>query len=269
MSERFAFGKNWSKYLQGVDERKIARAEESLQQAMGIADLNGRSFVDVGCGSGIFSLAASRLGARVHSFDIDPECVACAEELRRRFGGGPQPWHIERGSALDEAYLAGLGTFDVVYSWGVLHHTGQMWAALENVIKLVAPIGTFYIAIYNDQGGASRRWKRIKRLYNRLPEFARPAIVVPAFFRYWGITMLYDLRREGNPLKTWRNYDSIRGMNAYRDLIDWVGGYPFEVATPDEIFAFGRKHGFNLTHLKTPRGGSGCNEFVFVRRGPT
>src|SRR5262249_8116272 len=152
----------------------IVEAENSLRNMLGVNDLDGRNFIDIGSGSGLFSLAARRLGARVHSFDFDPKSVACAQELKRRYF--PNNYHstINEASALDKEYLATLGQFDVVYSWGVLHHTGQMWPALENVVELVKPGGQLFIAIYNDTGSQAARWKTIKKAYNQLPRFLRP-----------------------------------------------------------------------------------------------
>src|SRR5438105_7182534 len=130
--ERFGFGENWSRFLELLDEGRISRAEESLKGMLEVESLAGRSFLDIGSGSGLFSLAARRLGARVHSFDYDPKSVACTQEVRRRFYFNDPDWVIERGSVLDESYLKSLGQFNIVYSWGVLHHTGAMWQALEN-----------------------------------------------------------------------------------------------------------------------------------------
>src|SRR2546427_5644386 len=178
--ERFEFGKNWSRFLDVLDDERIARAEESLKQMLEVADLDGRSFLDIGSGSGLISLAARRLGARVHSFDYDPQSVACTGELKRRYFLDDGNWVVEEGSVLDQDYLACLGVFDVVYSWGVLHHTGAMWRALENVVPLVKERGQLFISIYNDQGGPSARWRRVKRTYNALPETLRWLVLIPA-----------------------------------------------------------------------------------------
>ena len=262
--ERFAFGDNWRRFLSLLDETRIARAEESLRTMLGVQDLEGRSFLDAGCGSGLFSLAARRLGARVHSFDYDPQSVACAQELRRRYFPADPNWSVEEGSVLDACYLSNLGAFDIVYSWGVLHHTGAMWQALENVAGLVTRNGQLFIAIYNDQGAISHRWRAVKRTYNRLPGGLRFLVTIPVVIHlYWRRTVKDFLRLR--PFATWRSEGKERGMSPWRDLIDWVGGYPFEVAKPETILDFCMRRGFTLTRLTTCGGSLGCNEYVFLR----
>lgn len=264
--ERFEFGRNWQQFLRVVDEPRIRAAEVSLQRMLRVPTLEGLRFLDIGSGSGLFSLAALRLGARVHSFDFDPRSVACARELHRQYTAADGMWAIEQGSVLDREYLDALGSFDVVYSWGVLHHTGRMWEAMDNASRLVAPGGRFFIAIYNDLGARTRRWHRIKRLYNRLPRIAQPALTVvtmmPGQVKAIGRALLAG--SPGDYLREWTTYNQ-RGMNRWRDMVDWVGGYPYEVAAPEEIFEFCRARGFSLSGLKCGGVGLGCNEFVFER----
>ena len=264
---RFEFGKNWSRFLVELNDRRIARAEESLREMLEIADLSGKTFLDIGSGSGLFSLAARRLGARVHSFDYDPHSVACARELRSRYFAGDQEWTIEEGSALDEEYIKSLGTFDVVYSWGVLHHTGDMWRALENAQLPVRAGGKLFIAIYNDQGSKSRRWHWLKKTYNELPRFLKTPFAVMAIAPEEAKAFLGSVVRlsPAEYLRSWIGYDENRGMNKWRDIIDWVGGYPYEVAKPEELFDFYRARGFTLTKMKCGGVGLGCNELVFAR----
>jgi 2-polyprenyl-6-hydroxyphenyl methylase/3-demethylubiquinone-9 3-methyltransferase len=166
---------------------------------------------------------------------------------------------------LDETWLATLGRFDLVYSWGVLHHTGAMWQAMELALKRIVPGGQFYIALYNDQGRPSRVWRWVKRSYCACPRLLRWIVLLPCFARLWGPTMIRDLVML-RPFRTWRNYGKSRGMSPWHDVVDWVGGYPFEVCKPEEVLDWGRRHGFELERMLTVAGGHGCNHFLLGDR---
>jgi SAM-dependent methyltransferase len=261
---RFAFGENWESFAGLVDEARIDSARLSLCKALGVTGLAGRRFVDVGCGSGLFSLAANQLGATVHSFDFDPASVRAAAQLRTRFAPHSD-WIIEPGSILDAPYVARLGRFDVVYSWGVLHHTGDLYRAMALAASLVADGGLLFISIYNDQGFESRAWRWVKRRYNKSGRLGR-GVLVAGSAAYLGrrrpVRAVLSLSaRSGTAARPVRD----RGMSARHDMVDWVGGYPFEVAKPEEIFAAIAERGFELRYLKTCGGGIGCNEYVFER----
>jgi 2-polyprenyl-6-hydroxyphenyl methylase/3-demethylubiquinone-9 3-methyltransferase len=263
--QRFEFGKNWAWFLEKLNDDRIADAEKSLSDMLATDTLAGKSFLDIGSGSGLFSLAARRLGAKVHSFDYDPNSVGCTQELRHRYYPDDEQWTVEQGSALDAGYIESLGKFDVVYSWGVLHHTGNMWTALANAAMPVSTSGQLFIAIYNDQGTSSVRWTKMKRLYNRLPKNLRFLVVWPSFLVLNWRSLVKDTLRL-QPLKSIRQYErGARGMSFWQDVVDWVGGYPFEVATPEEIFDFYRQRGFDLIRLRAVGGSLGCNEFVFQK----
>ena len=262
--ERFEFGRNWARFLAHLDDARVAEAERSLRAMLGAETLAGRTFLDVGSGSGLFSLAARRLGATVRSFDYDPQSVACTRELRRRYFPGDAAWAVEEGSVLDRGYLAALGQYDVVYSWGVLHHTGAMWQALANVAPLVRPGGNLFIAIYNRQPILTPFWSVVKRAYVRGNGAVKRVMEWGFFALFAGAAFLADALRGRNPADRHRGRNH-RGMNLYRDVVDWIGGWPFEVASTDEITAFYEARGFVPRTVVSCGGKHGCNEFVLAR----
>ena len=264
---RFEFGKNWAQFLSALDETRILEAERSLKGMLELETLHDKTFLDIGSGSGLFSLAARRLGAKVTSFDYDPLSVQCTAELRHRYFPEDAKWTVTHGDVLNQDFLKFLGHFDVVYSWGVLHHTGAMWQALDNVASLVRQRGKLFISIYNDQGPASQRWRRLKKFYNDSSKPLRWMIII-GVGGYWELLSAgFRLIHLQNPLpfKKWKEKKKDRGMSVWYDLVDWVGGYPFEVAKPEEVLHLYRTKGYVLVRLKTCGGGLGCNEYVFLR----
>lgn len=252
----FSFGKNWKNFLLVISEERIVAAEKSLKDMLGVERLEGKSFLDLGCGSGIFSLAARRLGATVMSFDREPICVECAQQLKKKYYPEDNRWEITIGSILDEEFLSQLGRYDVVYAWGVLHHTGSLWKAMENARNLLRPQGTLFLSIYNDQGLISSYWLLVKKGYNKniflkflLTLFHFPFLYVLPFF-----------------MRTLERRRVERGMSLWHDMIDWLGGFPFEVANPEIVKDFYAKAGLQLMTIKKCGHRHGCNEFIFKEK---
>jgi len=267
LGQRFEFGENWTRFLTTIDDARIGTAMMSIQRLLYGEELAGRKFLDVGSGSGLMSLAARSLGLQVVSFDYDPASVACTNKLKDTYFPGDPGWTICQGSVLDETFLSRLGTFDFVYAWGVLHHTGDMWTALDNVASLVAPQGLLVVALYNDQGVWSKVWRLVKATYNKLPRRLKSLFVVlvmaPRELEIMAVPIL-----KGNFAYVSRQWSqsNTRGMSRWHDMVDWVGGYPFQVCKPEEVFYRFKRHGFMLTELKTCAGDLGCNEYVFEKK---
>lgn len=269
--DKFDFGKNWTTFVERyLNEERLEKAKESFEAFCGTSPLKGKTFVDVGCGSGLFSLAAFRLGAcRIVSFDINPLAVTCCERLRER-EGNPGSWEILQGSALDESFMKSLGTFDFVYSWGVLHHTGAMWDAIGHTAGLVREGGRFYLAVYNrvdtfavhpdGRVGSSRFWLAEKKFYVGLPE---PMQLLFDGFVMAAMVLVYLLTFQ-NPVRRIREHTNLRGMSWAVDIKDWLGGYPYEVATVEEMFRFMKPRGFHLENIKSNNGLLN-NEYLFLK----
>ncbi len=264
--ERFGFGDNWKSFLELLDEGRVVEAERSLAAMLELTNLEGRRMIDIGSGSGLFSLAARRLGAEVHSIDFDPSSVWCTRHLHDRFFAGDAGWTVEEGSALDRPHLMALGQFDIVYSWGVLHHTGEMWTGIANAIDLVRPGGLLFIAIYNDQGWKSHFWWLVKKFYNVLPRALATTFAWTAGLSLNALNIIkYTLKLK--PMEAIRPllaYRQRRGMNFSHDLIDWMGGFPYEFATYSALVNYA--HAAGLVHVRGKIATSlGCHELVFRR----
>lgn len=253
----FSFGRNWGDYLKGISEEDTSRAKEDIEHWLGESFVNGRRVLDIGSGSGIHSLCFLSLGAKdVFSFDFDPLSVEATKKLHKSVGS-PANWVIEEGSILDRPFVTALGQYDIVYSWGVLHHTGSMWKAIENTFNLVRPGGTLWIALYK-KGGRYNSDLALKQKYNRATSFGKRWLEAKRICT----VMCMRARKLQNPF-AW-NQKISRGMNVYNDIVDWLGGLPYETATEDEVIQFSRRYGFILERIKA-EGEGGCSVYVFTR----
>lgn len=264
VSTHFEFGSNWKDYSAKIDDEAIKQAEAGLIKLIPKEKLEGRTFLDIGSGSGLHSLAALRLGAKsVLAVDIDTDSVETTRETLKRH------WAGSNAEARLVSILApearDLGDFDVVYSWGVLHHTGAMWDAIGKAADHVAPAGHFVLAIYR-KTPLCWAWKFEKRIFTNAGSFGRALIRTPYIAAY-----KLRMRLTGqNPKAVIDNYKNARGMNFYNDVDDWLGGYPYESATEKEIVDFMKKRGFEaeaVMELHPTLGlfGTGCSEFRFRR----
>ena len=264
---RYAFGKNWDEFISTKLSHKIIDASIAhLQKFLRRNDLAGLSYLDIGCGSGIHSLAALRMGAsEVVSFDYDPDSVATTESVRdwsRKEAGGGANWRVLRGSALDDGFIDGLGRFDIVYSWGVLHHTGAMWEAVRNAARALRPSGELYIALYSTENYVDPPpdyWAGLKRDYNRASPLARK--IMEMRYLHWRVIEPDVVAGRGG-LASIGAYGN-RGMTVWTDVKDWLGGYPIEFAGYAETRDFCRRElGLDLVNVLA---GEGCTEYLFTR----
>lgn len=256
----FTFGKNWKSFIKLITPEKIEQAKESLTNFLG--NIEGKRFLDLGCGSGLFSLAAYKLGATVVSIDIDEDCVECAKQIRAREQIDKYKWQVHKSDLFDMSI--GHNKFDIVYSWGVLHHTGRMWDALRKVIEFIKPNGLLYIAIYNDFKGfplSSKSWAKVKRFYNKTI-WGNKKVMELIYIAFIVCGLLVKFK---NPISYIKNYSkNNRGMSFSCDVRDWLGGYPYEYSSIKTITLFYTKKGFSLINL-IPTKREGCNQYLFQK----
>ena len=266
LESHFAFGENWAHYARGVDARRIDEAVAGLRRLLGDHDLAGKRFLDIGCGSGIHSVAASCLGAsEIVATDLDPESVATTRALLERFARNSR-WRVERISAFDLGPEA-LGTFSVVYSWGVLHHTGNMDLAIRKATAMVGEGGRLLLALY-DRTRMCPFWRVEKRWYSRASKpaqaLARALYVALFAMRLWAGGRSFREHVDRYP-------DTHRGMDFHHDVHDWLGGYPYESISGEGVEQLMQQSRMARVRrfLQNGRGiglfGSGCNEYVYGR----
>lgn len=253
MKRMFKFGENWASFSRQLDEDRIEDAMRSLISLFGEETLKGRSFIDIGCGSGLFSIAAARLGCSpVLGIDVDPVSVLVSQENACRWLDDTAGVSFEQISILDEECVRELSRFDLVYSWGVLHHTGSMQEAIQNAASLVKPGGRFMIAIYN-RHWSSGGWWAVKRLYNHAGRFGQSLLI-------WSFTPIIFVAKW---LVSFENpFRMRRGMDFMHNVVDWVGGYPYEYASLNEMSRHLRGLGFDVLDARQADIPIGCNEFV-------
>jgi SAM-dependent methyltransferase len=263
---RFGFGANWADYVEkNFSDERVNISQRHLLGFLKLGDLRGRTFLDIGCGSGLHSLAALRANAeKVVSFDYDHDSVVTTNRLRE-MSGSPSNWTVLQGSVLDDAFMATLPKADIVYSWGVLHHTGHMWDAIRNAASAVSADGVYNIALYSKDVYVSppfEYWLDVKRRYNRSGRVGKAWME----WQYaWKDSIKGCILRGKNPMAHMREYKRSRGMSYWHDVRDWLGGYPMEFAGNNETEVFAREQlGMELIHTKA---GEGNTEFLFRRRG--
>jgi 2-polyprenyl-6-hydroxyphenyl methylase/3-demethylubiquinone-9 3-methyltransferase len=263
VDSHFAFGKNWASYSKLIDEPQIEQARQGLLKLIPADEFQGRTFLDIGCGSGLHALAAARLGVgRIAGVDIDPDSVNTARNVLSNQNLNTS-WHFENTSVFDLDPKV-LGTFDIVYSWGVLHHTGSMWEAVSKAAAMVAPNGLFAFALYRTTY-TDPFWKLEKRLYSSAPVFIQECLKRG----YIGAFRLATMMRGGEDFQTYvANYKSSRGMDFDHDVHDWLGGYPYETTLAPEVDRRMTNLGFKAERVfARPKSsgilGSGCDEYVY------
>ena len=236
-------------------------SKNHLLNFLKLKDLSGKYFLDIGCGSGLSSLAAYRLGARkIVSFDYDQKSVDATKRLRQ-YVGNPEQWQVMQGSILDEAFLSKIEPADIVYCWGVLHHTGEVWRGIDNTVKLMKPDGMMYIALYeyNVQINPTPEfWLEVKQKYVRGGWLTKRKLEL---WYIWTFMLAKDIHALPKVIRDIRSRKD-RGMEFFANLVDWLGGWPMEFVKLEDVKEWGLKKKLEIANLKY---GEANTEYLFKR----
>lgn len=247
LETHFEFGKNWEKLVNQLNDDAVAESTRKMADFTGFSDFKNKTFLDIGCGSGLSSLAAFKLGAKsISSVDIDPQNIKNVEAVKQKFNVPAQySWSAWVSSIVEAKDVHQLPRADIVYSWGVLHHTGSMWEGIDHCTRLVNPGGYLYLMLYRDAFFAST-WKNIKYFYTKAPQIIKWAMRNT----FASLLILGAILKGKNPARIIRDYPKkSRGMSWYIDVTDWVGGYPFEYASAEETTRFLESRGFRILKI--------------------
>lgn len=251
---RFDFGKNWQSYSHNaLTPERIEQARQDFRQLVDGIDLQNKHFIDIGFGQGLSLIVASEMGASTLGIDIDELNILALKTTLKLMGSTKLP-KVQVESILNPSFVGeNKGRFDIVHSWGGLHHTGNMRQALVNSCSLVADNGYFICSIYN-QHWSSFLWKGVKWSYNYMPPMLQPLMVwlfYPIIYlAKWIVTGKNPKRKQ-------------RGMDFYHDVVDWVGGYPYEYASEHQIQKMVSEQGFKMLAVFPARVPTGANEYIF------
>lgn len=257
----FSFGANWERFIKSnFSPERVKITLEYLLTFLGLDNLEGKYFLDIGCGSGLHSLAAYEAKAkRLVSIDVDPLSIKTTM-LLRDFKGNPGNWQILEASILDEQMITKIDAADIVYSWGVLHHTGNLWKAIQNASRLIKKGGLFYIAVY-EKNQYSQYWIDQKKKYNRSSNFKKRIMEIKYVWESYFKT--FNPRRFFGSFLVILRYKKSRGMEFWTDVRDWLGGWPYEPATLEEVCRFCEET-LGLRKIKVKPGKANI-EYLFER----
>ncbi len=238
---------HWTKYpleLQGA----LKHIQELFPEGV-----KCKRVLDGGSGSGMISVAFAVMGADVTGVDVTPKCVENGCKNADLFG--VQCRFLKRNLlSLD---LCG-ETFDIIYNWGVLHHTQDARKSFTNLAKHLKPGGEMIVAVYL-KTVLSGFWNFLRIFYQESPQ------VFKTLFLNTGSIFLNGVDYFNNLFFNKERY-MMRGTNNKEILNDWFGVPYRTFHTYEEVFEWFRENGleYQLVNSATGRFKSTSN---FVVRG--
>jgi SAM-dependent methyltransferase len=231
-----SFGFQWQLYARTqLDDASSQRSERAFRRRTGFRpeDLAGKLVLDVGCGMGRFAEVATRWGAHVVGIDLSLASEVAAKNL------------AERTATIFQADVFKLpfapGSFDYIYSIGVLHHTPDCEKAFMGLPKLLKPGGQIAIWLYS----AYNPWYRMSDVYRKVTKRMKPQtlhkfcrLVVPLYGLHQGLKKIPLVGRLASSSLAWLVPMSHNKDATWRvlDTFDWYSPWYQSKHTYEEVF---------------------------------
>lgn len=218
-------------------------------------EVKGKSVLDSGCGTGIFSIIFAKNGAgQVTGIDISPGSLGTAEGLKQKFGLSNA--RFEQQDMLHLPYPD--ACFDIVWAWGTVHHTTDPLGAIDGLIRVLKPGGSILLAIYKK---TKVTWihEAIRKTLVRTPRRSWNALAkIMAFF---GTPIVWTFKRREK---------ARQGETLSELILDWYFVPIRHYYKPDEIRTFLEGKGFKIENYLAHSGRfNSSSNFIFKARKPT
>jgi ubiquinone/menaquinone biosynthesis C-methylase UbiE len=170
------YGKLWDKYETDEYIKEAYRIIESRfkNNEFDLSVLKGKTILDMGCGSGRYTIALTKTGAeKVYGIDLGKESIRKAALIAEK--SGIRNIEFDVGSVLDLPYEDNL--FDFIYSNGVLHHTENLEQGINELYRTLKPGGESFLYLYADGGIFWYSRKKMPRVMKKIPQSYTMAIL--------------------------------------------------------------------------------------------
>ncbi len=217
-------------------------------------EVKGKTVLDAGCGTGVFSIIFARNGAaKVTGIDISPGSLGTARGLKEKFGLANAEFQQQ-----DMLHLSFRdASFDIVWAWGTVHHTTDPLGAITELIRVLKPGGSLFLAIYKQ---TSVTWihEIIRKTMIRTPRWSWNVLAKAGAFMLTPVVFLFKRRQK-----------SRKGEKLSELILDWYFVPIRHYYTPEEIRVFLERKKFRIEKYLAHSGRfNSSSNFIYKARKP-